>query len=149
VYLTEAFLQDAYGATNVAALCPTAGELAITITLAEAEVASALEQGGYSTAIPASVYASIDDVPDQIKLAAYGAWLELAHLRQREPLPNEARAYANRIEQLRKGELTVPGAPRETVRAPGGATATDASSISNESSGARPAIFDRSTLEGF
>lgn len=149
MYLTEAFLQDAFGSDQVAALCPTADELSTTIELAEAEVESALEQGGYESTYPSSVYAAIDDVPKQIKLAAYGAWLELAFLRTRRELPPEARPYTHKIELIRKGELSIPGVSRSTIRAPGGATATESSTSVQETSGARPAIFTRTTLAKF
>lgn len=149
MYIDEAYLQKAFGTDEVAALCPSADELSITIELAEAEVESALLMGGYSSAVPASVYASTAAVPKVVKLATYGAWLELAHLRRRKELPETAKRYTSKIGDIRTGALEIPGVPKNVSRAVGGVTATESSSDVSESDGSRPPVFDRETMEGY
>lgn len=149
MYLTKAYLEKAYGATQVAALCATDDEIDTTIELAESEVESALEMGGYSNAVPASVYAAIGDVPKIVKLAAYGAWLELAHLRNGIQLPNEAQAYVRKIEDIRSGKLELPGLSKDTERAVGGIAVTESSTSIEVSDGSRPQIFSRSGMDGY
>ena len=145
-YIDEAFLQDAFGSAQVTALCPTADELTATIELAEAEVHSAVVMGGYQSSAPGDYTPST--VPKVIKLAAYGAWLELAHLRMRKELPDSARAYTHKIELIRKGDLEIIGSDgvsvsKDTGRAVNGIQATDSTSTG------RPTIFGRTSMEGY
>ena len=148
MYLTKAYLELAFGATNVATLCESDDEIDTTIELAEAEVEGALAMGGYTTAYPSSVYTAIEDVPKIVKLAAYGAWLELAHLRNRKELPATASIYTKKIAVLASGDLEIPGLPQNTRRAPGGVDFTQADPDVERGDGNNPRVFGTGSLSG-
>jgi hypothetical protein len=146
VYINAEFLNAAYGTGQVTALCGTTEELTATIELAEAEVESALTMGGYSGAVPSSVYTAIGDVPKVVKLAAYGAWLELAHGRNSLEIPKEFQPYTRKIEDIRLGRLEIPGVPKVVGRAVGGVLTTE---TDDSIEGGKPQIFSRDALEGY
>ena len=147
MYLTEAWLQGAFGAEQVAALCPDATSVTTTIELAEAATEAALLVGGYTGATPSSVYAAIDDVPKQIKLAAYGAWLELAFARKLKALPQELEHLPAQLDDIRSGALQIEGVVKTGAAVVGGSTTT--ATTGTVESGARPVVFNRKTLKGF
>ena len=147
MYLTEAWLQGAFGATQVAALCPDATSLATTIELAEAETEAALLVGGYTSATPSSVYTAIEDVPKQIKLAAYGSWLALAFARKVKPLPEELKHMPGALDDIRSGALQIEGVAKSGAAVVGGSTSTD--TTGKVSDGALPVVFNRKTMTGF
>jgi hypothetical protein len=149
VYIDETYLQEALGSAKVAALCPTPGELARVIEQAHAETQSALMIGGYSAAVPHTVYANVAACPSEIRLAAYGAWLELAYGRVDLALPDAFRAYVGKLEELKRGDLEIQGVSKTVSRAVGGVSFTDSSETANVSEGARPQVFNRKTLLGF
>lgn len=146
MYIDEEYLEDAFGAEQVAALCTTAGELATTIELAHGLVEGALTSGGYGAAVPASVYTTTDDVPATIKLAAYGAWLALAHGRNGKTVPIDLKPTIASIDDIREGKLEIPGVAKDVERAVGGVVKDEAdASIST----AKPQIFGRTSMEGY
>lgn len=148
-YLTNAYLTSALGTTKVAKLAPggTGPDVASLIDQAEAEVEGALMLGGYTGAYPSTNYnATAIDCPRLIKLAAFGAWLELAYGANDLELPEEYGAYVKKIEEIRAGKLEIPGvAAKSVARSIGGIQTTE----TNPSvSGARPAVFSRSRKDG-
>lgn len=131
MYLTEQYLNDAYGAEQVAAMCPTAGALSTTIELAEGSVESALRIGGYSTLVPSSVFSTIASVPAPIKLAAYRQWLILVHERHGISVEEETmKMWVQPIDDLRLGAIEID-APVDTVRAVGGNSFTEGGTSSS------------------
>jgi hypothetical protein len=147
VYLTEAYLQSAIGTSEVAEYCPTAGELATTIELAEAEVEAALRVGGYTALVPPSTFAVIGDVPPAVKLAAVRSWLILAHDRRGIPIEKDTRDEWRRpILDLREGLIEIDSTV-DTTRAPGGMSFTP--STSTDGSPTREPVFSGERMGDF
>jgi hypothetical protein len=147
-YLTETYLQNLFGSDEVAALCPTAGELAAVISAASAETETALQNGGYSAAVPSTVYESdLSDCPGAISLLAFGAWLELAHGRKRVEIPAQFLEYVRKLDLVRTGRMEIPGVDKDTTRTVGGVSFS--SSDDDVEAGGRPHIFSRSNMAGF
>lgn len=149
-YLTQAYLEASLGTTKVAKLCPgtTGPDLATLIAQATAEVRSALSIGGYTGAIPETVYASNSaNCPDEIRLAALGSFLELAYGANDLELPEAYRAYVLKVEELKAGKLEIANVTRNVARAVGGVSFTD--STSTVANGGRPAMFRREDMEDF
>lgn len=133
MYLTQAYLEDAFGTEQVTALCETEGALATTIELAEAEaeVEAALRVGGYTKLVPPSVFAAITDVPKAVKLAAYRSWLILAHDRKRIPIEKDTLdQWKQPILDLRDGSIEIDSLV-DTTRAPGGVSFTAPGTITD------------------
>lgn len=145
-YIDSAYLNDTIGAAKVAKLCPTAPELTAVIEQATSETRSALMQGGYSAAVPETVFATVGACPGEIKLAAFGAFLELAYGRRDLELPAAYRAYVNKIEELKRGTLEIQGVPKTTSRAVGGVAFTPSDETSDRG---RPQVFNRKTMRGY
>lgn len=151
MYLTQAYLEDAFGAEQVVALCPTSGSMSVTIQLAEAAVESALRVGGYTTIVPASVFTNIDDVPPVVKFAAYCQWLILAHDRKVIPIDRDTREkWDQPLLDLRSGAIEID-ATVSTARAVGGVSFTDTSSSSTSSSSeqTRAPVFSGENMGDF
>lgn len=148
-YIDETYLQEALGTDKVARLCPTPNELARVIEQAHAETQSALMIGGYSAAVPHTVYAAVSDCPSEIRLAAYGAWLELAYGRNDLQLPDAFRAYVQKLEEIKGGKLEIQGVDKVTSRAVGGVAFTEGSTTVSVDDGSRPQVFNRRTLQGY
>lgn len=158
MYLTETWLEDMVGTERVAALCPTADRLARAIDMAEAEVETALLNGGYPGAVPSTVYTSLPaagvaptsvQCPKAITLLAFGAWLELVHGINAIELPAQFAAYVQKLDLVRNGKIELPGltkggVDKDTTRAVGGVSFTDSSTTSEDG---RPAIFTRESFE--
>jgi len=148
-FLTSAYLQSALGTTKVSKLCPgtTGPDVVAVIDQATAEVEGALALGGYTGAYPSTVYASdASDCPKLIKLAAFGAFLELAYGANDLELPQEYAAYVKKIEEIRAGKLEIPGvSAKSTARSIGGIASTE---TTPGVSGARPPVFPRSRKDG-
>lgn len=158
MYLTEAWLQAIYGTDEVAARCPTAASMERSIDMAEAEVETALLNGGYPGAVPSTVYTSLPaagvaptsvQCPKAITLLAFGAWLELVHGINGIELPPQFAAYVQKLDLLRNGKIELPGltkggVDKDTTRAVGGVSFTDSSTTSEDG---RPAIFTRRSFE--
>lgn len=156
MYLTEAYLQEAFGALEVAALCPASGAtsaadvLARVIQQATAETETALQNGGYASAVPASIYTSLaaadgtaptsTQCPAAISLLAFGAWIELAHGRRTIQIPEQYAAYVRKLDQVRSGRMELPGITKSVSRTVGGVSSTDTTS---DSCNSRPQIFGR------
>lgn len=157
MYLTEAWLEDIYGADEVAARCPTSASLSRSIDMAEAEVETALLNGGYPNAVPSTVYTALPaagvapaagECPKAITLLAFGAWLELVHGINGIELPAQFAAYVQKLDLVRNGKMELPGVTKggvekDTTRAVGGMAFTDSSATSDEG---KPAIFDRAAF---
>lgn len=150
MYLTEAYLQEAFGDDEVAALCPTPAALARVIQQATAETETALQNGGYRSAVPSTVYtqlapidpalAAAGDCPASISLLAYGAWIEAAHGRKRVAIPDQFLEYVRKLDQVRSGKMELPGVSKDIGRAPGGVTASSSSALVTSG---RPPKFSR------
>jgi len=148
VYLTEAYLQSALGTDEVAKWCPTAGELATTIELAEAEVEGALRVGGYTALVPPSTFAAIGDVPAAVKLAAVRSWLILAHDRKGIPVEKDTLdGWRRPILDLREGLIEIDS-PVDTTRAPGGVSFTS-TATSSDGSPSREPVFAGENMGDF
>ena len=161
MYLDQPYLEGMLGAAKVAALCPGgATQIARTIDAAEAETETALLNGGYPNAVPASVYASLPEAgvdpvagqcPKAISLLAYGAWLELVHGGQGIELPPQFAAYVKKLDLVRTGKMELPGlakkgVDKDTTRAPGGVSFTDSSASTDGTGEGRPPVFDRTSM---
>lgn len=150
MYLDQDSIDNRFGATLRAALCPAAADVTATIAQAEAEVESALRQGGYGAAVPSSTYSAIGNVPKQILEAAAGVWWRVAHGRQGislpVPTPEPAASLIGLVDRIRTGELAVEGVAVDTARAVGGVLFTDSTSTAST---ARPQIFTREAWEGW
>ena len=136
------------GSAKIGKLCPggTKPDLATVIEMATAEVEGALVQGGYTGGYPETKYdVSASDCPKLIKLAAIGAFLELAYGLNELELPKEFAAYIQKIESIRKGDLEIPNVPKDTGRAIGGVLPTE---TTPGATGARPPVFSRSRDDG-
>jgi hypothetical protein len=157
VYLTEAWLEGTIGVDRVAALCPTADALGSAIDMAEAEVETALLNGGYPGAVPSTVYTSLPaagvaptsvQCPKAITLLAFGAWLELVHGINGIELPAQFAAYVQKLDLVRNGKIELPGVAKggvdkDITRAVGGVSFTDSSTTSEDG---KPAIFTRASM---
>lgn len=142
-FIDSTYLNNAYGSSNVAALCPTTDELNQAIASAESMVEAALILGGYSRRESSSVVAT---TPEIVKLACYGQWLQLAHLRHSLELPAQAWTWINLISAIRDGSIEIDGESRSTSRSAGGVsfTASDAT-VTGDS----PQMFKRSRMVGY
>lgn len=149
MYIDETYLQEALGSTKLARLCPTANELARVIEQATAETQSALTIGGYASAVPATVYAALADVPTEIRLACYGAFLELAYGRNDLQLPDAYRAYVGKLEEIKAGKLEIASVSKAVARAVGGVLFTADDESTTIENGSRPQVFNRKTMVGY
>lgn len=157
MYLTDTLLEELYGADAVAARCPTPESLARSIDMAEAEVETALVNGGYPSAVPSTVYTALPaagvapasgECPKAITLLAFGAWLELVHGINGIELPAQFAAYVQKLDLLRNGKIELPGVTKggvekDTTRAVGGVQFTNSDDDGDEG---RPAVFTRSAF---
>ncbi|MFQ5427186.1 MAG: hypothetical protein ACE5EV_08900 [Gaiellales bacterium] len=146
-YIDASYLNDIFGSANVTALCPTTAEQDAVIAAADAEVYGALYAAGYQTG-----YAPSDltpaTTPELVRASSFGAWLQIAHLRNRKELPESARIYTDKLEAIARGEAyEVPGWTKTTTRAIGGVVKTD--TTSSRSDGGRAAVFDGSEMDGW
>lgn len=144
-YIDETYVNEAFGADEVAVLCPTPAELARVIEMAEAETETALLNGGYPNAVPSSVYGSVAACPKAIRLLAYGAWIEAAHGRKRVEIPAGYLEYVRKLDLVRTGRMELPGVQKggtdkDVGRVPGGILSTE---TSPDVEGSRPPVFDR------
>jgi len=144
-YINGTFLDNTFGSANVTALCPTTTERDAVITLADAAVYSALYNAGYQTDSAPGDFSG--DAPDIVQLASLGAWLEIAHLRNRKELPDTAARYTSRLDAIESGKIEIPGLAKTTTRAVGGVTRPDVTST--RADGGRAAIFDGSKMDGY
>lgn len=145
-YIDGDFLNDTFGSANVTALCATSGERDAVIKLAEASVYSALYNAGYQTdSAPGDLTPAT--TPDIVQLAAFGAWLEIAHLRNRKELPEEAQRYTNKLDAIESGQVEIAGLTKTTSRAVGGVIKTDVTS--SRADGGRAAVFDGDKMDGW
>lgn len=151
-YITQTILEADLGATLVTRLTRgSATRLARWITSAEARVASALQIGGYTAAVPSSVFAAnASDCPAEITELALRVWKRLAYERGADlSIPeDQIRQLDQELLDLQEGRIEIKGLTRSTARAPGGVLASDGSPTST-SSAARPQVFGRSRMVGF
>lgn len=143
MYIDESYLQNAIGSAKLAALCPTSDELAAVIAQAHAETETALQNAGYTGAVPHTTYATVAACPAAISLAAFGAFMELAYGRNDLELPAAYRAYAQKLDLIRTGRMEIPSVTKSVARAVGGVSFTESSSSVTVSDGSRPQIFNR------
>ena len=149
-YLTSDMLDDTLGAAKVASLAPSSDAIDALLDLATAEVESALSIGGYTGGIPSTVYAiTALDCPKIIRLATFGAWLELAYGRNDLEIPESFRAYVQKIEDIRSGKIEIPTLARSVARAVGGVAFSESSPDVAIEDGARPQVFNRLTMRGY
>lgn len=148
MYLDSNSIDARFGATFRAAMAPAA-ELAASITAAEAVVESALREGGYSSAVPSSVYASTAVVPKTIAEAALGQWWAIVHTNRGlllpTPTPENAAGLLGLADKIRTGEVEI-GVDVDVARAVGGVSFTDSESTAED---ARPQVFSREEWSGW
>lgn len=142
-FIDSTYLNNSFGSANVSALCPTADELNQSIASAESMVEAALILGGYSRRESSSVVAT---TPEIVKLACYGQWLQLAHLRHSLELKPQAWTWINLISAIRDGSVEIDGESRSTSRSVGGVSFTLSSATSSTES---PQIFKRTRMTGY
>ncbi len=146
-YIDATYLNEALGDEKVTKL--TAGnerQLTRMIKQATAATRSALSIGGYSGAIPETVYAAVSDCPEEISLACMGAFVELAYGANDLEIPEGYRGYIAMLEELKAGKMELATVTRNVARAVGGVSFTDSSSTSD---GGRPQVFGRKAMSGF
>lgn len=146
-YIDGDFLDDVFGAGNVLALTPTPAERDLVIDLAEADTHSALTVAGYIDCSPDDYGSTGSDCPKGVQLACFGAWLRLAHLRNRKELPEVAKGYTEYAQMIRDGRMEIPDLSKSTTRAIGGVVKADTTSTTAD--GGRAAVFTRTKLEGY
>ena len=150
-YLTQSILEAEHGSDKVSALVsgstPTLSRL---IEDASARVRAALVIGGYTAAVPETVYAAdASDCPLEIVSLAARIWKSLAYARQDLSIPeDQLRALDVELADLREGRIEIKGLTRSTARAPGGILVSDAD-LSSSSDRARPQVFSRSRMTGW
>lgn len=150
-YLTQTMLESELGADLVSTLTGgSAQALAACIADATARVRSALVVGGYTGAVPETVYAvDASDCPRAIVDLTIRQWRRVAHMRRGIPISkDELDDITEQMRLVRTGEVEIDGVARSTSRAPGGVASTEASLVST-SADARPPIFSRSRMVGF
>lgn len=134
-YVTEAYLESMIGASKLAGLLPDATAMSAAIAAGTALVEGALQSGGYTQCVPASVYAAdASDCPESIRVMTCAAVQRHAYSRaDLGDIPDDVYAAWTSIRDVREGLVELPGLPRSTVRSTGG--------ISSTSSAAQPRIF--------
>ena len=150
-YVTGSLLEDAYGVEEVYAL--TGGSLSTLASLindASAEVRQALMIGGYTAAVPESVYlADASNCPAEIRSLATRVWKRLAYARRDLSIPEDQVQNLNdMLLRVQNGEFEVKGLSRDVTRAPGGITASISDPSSSDES-AKPRIFSRPRMRGY
>lgn len=146
-YIDGDFLDDVFGAGNVTALTPTTAERDLLITMAQGATHSALVVAGYDAVAPGDYASTGSDCPDAIRLACFGEWLRLAHLRNRKELPEVAKSYTEYAQMIRDGRMEIPDAAKIASRAVGGVVKADTTSTTAD--GGRSAIFTRTKMDGY
>lgn len=142
-FIDSTYLNNSFGSANVTALCPTADELNQSIASAESMVEAALILGGYSRREATS---SVATTPEVVKLACYGQWLQLSHLRHSLDLKPQAWTWINLISSIRDGSIEIDGESRSSSRSVGGVSFADSSATT---AGGSPQIFKRSRMSGY
>lgn len=148
-YLTSAIVEDEIGADKADALTGGSSDtMARLIAVASARVRAALVIGGYTAAVPETVYASdASDCPEEITDLAMRMWLRVAYARRDLSIPEDQVELADQIlADVREGRIEIKGVSRATSRAPGGITVSDTSTTSTSG---RPQVFSRSRMAGF
>lgn len=151
-YVTETILEEAHGADVVAELTGSdADVLARLIDYASARVRAALQIGGYTAAVPETVYLTdASDCPDEIVELASRVWKRIAFTRRDLSIPeDQIREIDQELADIRDGRIEIKGLARATVRAPGGIDKTEASLSVSVADGSRPQVFARSRMTGF
>lgn len=146
-YLTQTIVEQHYDADIVAAL--TGGSpatMARLISEAESRVQEALLVGGYSSAVPSTVYASdASDCPPQIVELAVRVWAKIAHARRFLTIPqDQVEEIESALARIRDGRAQIHGVTRNVERAPGGVSSTPVTG--NESA---PKVFTRTRMRGW
>ena len=150
-YLTAAILEEALGADEVDALTGgSSATLGRIIEHASARVRAALQIGGYTAAVPETVYAAdASDCPLEVVDLAVRIWKRIAYTRRDLSIPeDQIRAIDAELADIREGRVEIKGVTRDTARAPGGFSGTEGSSTSTDTR-ARPQIFARSRMTGW
>lgn len=151
-YITQTILEEAHGTALVAELTDSdADTLARLIEYASARVRTALQIGGYTAAVPETVYASnASDCPHEIVELASRVWKRIAYARRDLSIPeDQIREIDTEIADLREGRIEIKGLTRSTVRAPGGIDRTETSTTVTVANGSRPQVFSRSRMTGW
>lgn len=154
-YITQTIVEADLGADVIARLTRgSASKLARFIAAAEARVATALQIGGYTAAVPSTVYNSTaSDCPAAITEIALRVFKRIAYERGADlSIPaDQIKALDDELAELRDGRVEIKGLARSVSRAPGGITATDGDPESTSTSDPRwrPQVFARSRMTGF
>lgn len=142
-FIDSAYLNAAFGASKVAAACPSSSEITALISQADAIVDAALMVGGYTRRSTTSTPAT---TPDMIKMLSAARWLLLAYGRKDLELPPQYWQNVNILDQVRNGILEIDGEARSIARSTGGVLFSDSSSTSQD---AKPRVFSRKNMGGY
>lgn len=151
-YITETILDEALGADVVAELTGSdADTLARLIDYASARVRAALVIGGYTAAVPETVYLTdASDCPNEIVELASRVWKRIAYTRRDLSIPeDQIREIDAELADIRDGRVEIKGAPRSTSRGTGGISKTETSTSVTLANGSRPQVFSRSRMTGW
>lgn len=151
-YVTETILEEAHGVAEVAELTGSdADTLARLIDYASARVRSALQIGGYTAAVPETVYASnASDCPNEIVELTSRVWKRIAYTRRDLSIPeDQIREIDAELADIREGRVEIKGVARATTRGTGGISKTETSTSVTLANGSRPQVFSRSRMTGW
>ncbi len=151
-YVTETILEEAHGVAEVAELTGSdADTLARLIGFASARVRSWLQVGGYTTAVPETVFASdASDCPSEIVEITSRVWKQIAYTRRDLSIPaDQIEALVDIEKAVRDGHYEIKGLARATTRAAGGISKTETSTSVTLANGSRPQVFSRSRMTGW
>jgi hypothetical protein len=151
-YIDQTILEDSLGVSVVAELTGSdADTLTRLIAHASARVRTALQIGGYTAAVPETVYASnASDCPAEIVELTSRVWKRIAYARRDLSIPeDQIREIDAELADLREGRIEIKGLTRATTRAPGGIDRTETSTSVTVANGSRPQIFSRTRMTGW
>lgn len=151
-YITETILDETLGSAVVDELTGSdANTLARLIGHASARVRTALQIGGYTAAVPETVYQSdASDCPKEIVELACRVWKRIAYARRDLSIPeDQIREIDQELADLREGRIEIKGLTRSVTRAPGGIDRTETSTTVTIANGSRPQVFSRSRMTGW
>lgn len=150
-YVTETQLENAHGVDEVYALTGgSASTMASLIDEASARVREALMVGGYSAAVPETVYAvDASDCPLEIRTLAEKVWKRVAYARRDLSIPEDQISLLDAmLARVEEGRAEMKGLSRDVTRSPGGITSSISSPTSTDEN-ARPRLFSRPRMRGF
>lgn len=127
-YITEAYLELHIERSKLDVLLESPSVIAAAIASAESMVEAALQRGGYTQCVPASVYAAdASDCPELIRVVTRAAVIRAAYSRHDlGDVPADVWAAWSSIDDIGEGRVEIPGVSRSVSRSVGGIHATAA-----------------------